>query len=741
MVRELSKSLVLDGIAASAAIDSSGEQLDIDGLDISDLEQGLGVLNYEHRGDKDSGASANDVIGAITYAKKIFAEKDCSNARERSYWDRVKLPFVYIQAELFDGEGHPGATAAAALIRYYNRRRLPILMRYSIEGSTLEREGNVLKRCVARRVAATLKPCNRTCFSGVLSDTADETTAPPSASLEALVRNEHPTRRILGSYELEVNPVLADPVELLKNSLESLREAAALSKAISAGGYAAAPGSLSGGSALQAEDVSKEERTLRNRSLAALRDWDRKTDFRKFLKSRLSDASESFIDHFVGLVDDFHLRKQASLEGDLWKAVRGKVSAAHAPALERMRALTAELRKATETPPPAPPAPAAATPEAQLKPLSHQMPAGLHKFRGQHVEPGEVEVTSGIYKGSKLHLLGQHGEHLYVKPQTASQDDATSLKKLPIKDLGRTFKISRPPKNYLEPHLVHAAEHADPKHSRAPAQQQLLHGIDLNRRAPGIESQFPGMSGMQMPHLSGWYQSAYGKTGYVKPEPTKGSFNWSKWSRPELHEQYPVADREALYHNLAHEFFGMGAHVPTTAAFTHPKSGEKMTISERVPNAAHYDDDNDDHQFAIQQAGQNGSLDKLAMMDVALGQWDRNPGNYMVSEQAPFVHHIDNGLLFNHHPAEDNKSQIPDYLQHYHQLSGEAPSMEESPIHPHAAQWVLGLNHEDLHNRLVAAGVPAPFARASSHRLQALQQLMWNGKQPTRGEMLKIGEM
>jgi hypothetical protein len=732
MVRELAKSMVLDGIAASSAIDSSGEQLDIDGLDITDLEQGLGVLNYEHRGDKDEGASSNDIIGAITYAKKIHGEKDCANARERSYWDRVKLPFVYIQAELFDGEGHPGAVAAAALIRYYNRRRLPILMRYSIEGSTLEREGNVLKRCVARRVAATLKPCNRTCFSGVLSDDQGSPTEESSSSdLESLVRHEHPTRRILGSYELEVNPVVVDPVQLLKDSLESLREAAALSKAISAGGYAAAPTSLAGGSALQAESVSTEERTLRNRSLAALRDWDRKGDFRKFLKSRLPDASQSFINHFVSLVDDFHLRKQQTLEEDLWKAVRGKVSTAHAPTLERVRALTAELKKATEPPPP----PA----EPQLKPLAQETPAGLHKFRGQQVHPGEVEVTSGIYQGSKMHLLGQHGEHLYVKPMTAAEDDAKSLKKLPIKDLGRTYRITRPPKNHLEPHLVHAGQHADPKHSRTPAQQQLMHGIDLNRRADGVESQFPGQSGFKTPHLSGWYQSAYGKLGYVKPEPTRGDFKWDRWSRPELQQQFSAGDREALYHNLANDFFGLGAHVPTTASFVHPKTGEKMTISERVPNAAHYDNDNDDHGFALQQAGQNGSLDKLAMMDLVLGQADRNPGNYMMTEHAPFVHHIDNGLIFNHQPSPDNKSEIPAYLGDYTKLAGEG-ALQQSPVHPHAAQWVLGLNPDDLHNRLVAAGVPAPFARASSHKLQALQQLMWNGRQPTRGEMLKIGE-
>src|SRR4051812_33783972 len=170
MPQSLRKSMVLDGIAASEAIDSSGEILDVKGLDISNLQEGTGVLNYEHRGDNSEGASSNDIIGHITFAKKIYGAKDCENDRELTYWNKVQLPFVYIQAELFNDEGHPGAVAAAALIRYYHHRKLPILMRYSIEGSTLDRDGNKLKRAVAKRVAATIKPCNRSCISGVISD-------------------------------------------------------------------------------------------------------------------------------------------------------------------------------------------------------------------------------------------------------------------------------------------------------------------------------------------------------------------------------------------------------------------------------------------------------------------------------------------------------------------------------------------------------------------------------------------
>lgn len=313
MGESLNKSMVIDGIAASEAVDSSGEVLDIKGLDITDLEEGRGTLNYEHRGDSANGASANDVIGHITYAKKIFESKDCSNDRERSYWNKVQLPFVYIQAELFNDEGHPGAMAAASLVRYYQKRKLPILMRYSIEGTTLQREGNKLKRAIAKRVAATMKPCNRSCESGVLSD---DTEKGPLTDLKDLLSEKTLNKSVLGSFETEIDdPVYSDPMAKTDEDDEDLH------KALEAGGFNAAPGTLTQGSALQAENMAT---TLKNQTMAAFRDWRGKGDLKKFLKHRLPEASEDFIDHFAKLVEDYQLRKMVQLEDDLIKAVSGK---------------------------------------------------------------------------------------------------------------------------------------------------------------------------------------------------------------------------------------------------------------------------------------------------------------------------------------------------------------------------------------------------------------------------------
>ena len=62
--------MIIDGVFASEAIDSSGEILDIKGCDISDLENGYGVLNWEHNGSENKKEDANNIIGKIVFCKK-----------------------------------------------------------------------------------------------------------------------------------------------------------------------------------------------------------------------------------------------------------------------------------------------------------------------------------------------------------------------------------------------------------------------------------------------------------------------------------------------------------------------------------------------------------------------------------------------------------------------------------------------------------------------------------------------
>lgn len=175
--------MIIDGVFASESVDSSGESLLVAGCDISTMQAGEGLAVYEHRKKDDPGASPNDILGRIIYARKIFGPQDCEDDRQRWFWDRVGCALIYGKVRLYDGAGHPGAQALAAQVRDHHANGEKLAIRFSIDGSTLHRDGGVLTRTIGRDIALTARPCNRTCDSGVLFDAA-------GADLPPLERHE-----------------------------------------------------------------------------------------------------------------------------------------------------------------------------------------------------------------------------------------------------------------------------------------------------------------------------------------------------------------------------------------------------------------------------------------------------------------------------------------------------------------------------------------------------------------------
>ncbi len=153
--------MILHGIAASEAIDSSGEKINLKGLDISTFQDGKGFANYEHKSGITS--SALDIIGKVIYAKKIFSEKDCENEAQLFFWNKVQLPFLFVRVRLFDDAGHEGAKAVAAIIADAKRNKEPIKLGFSIEGAITKRDpkdNKSILSSLANQVAVTIKPCN-----------------------------------------------------------------------------------------------------------------------------------------------------------------------------------------------------------------------------------------------------------------------------------------------------------------------------------------------------------------------------------------------------------------------------------------------------------------------------------------------------------------------------------------------------------------------------------------------------
>jgi len=314
----MSTGLIFDGVAGSEALDSSGERLSIEGCDCSAWDSAEGILfNYEHA-DASSGPSA--IVGKVVYLKKIYERSDCEDERQRMYWDRIKQPLIYVKGRLWDGAGHEGAKALAAIMRDNAANNEPLVCRLSIEGSTLRRDGGDLLESMCLAIAITTRPCNKTADTALLEDP----NAPAgyeqrhdgkkvSKLLEDAFKSE-PTfgtsfgRRLGGVVEFVGNPIVEDPI----------------AKTFAAGSYDAAPSSLTGGAALQREvmDGPSKKDKLKSKALDAFRRYMEqrstfdKAEFRTLLRHELPEASDEYLDHFEKIVDDVQVKRSQVSKSD-----------------------------------------------------------------------------------------------------------------------------------------------------------------------------------------------------------------------------------------------------------------------------------------------------------------------------------------------------------------------------------------------------------------------------------------
>lgn len=143
--------MLIYGIAATETKDRTGESIDLNGMDVSDIR----LLNDEHSSDR-----FFEILGYIDQAKKIFSDKDCQDEYQRKCWNLIKKPFLYIAGKLMDD--HPNAQSAAALIKYsIQNPNYPVGL--SVEGMTVERQGNKLLKTKVKNVSLTIKPANPEC--------------------------------------------------------------------------------------------------------------------------------------------------------------------------------------------------------------------------------------------------------------------------------------------------------------------------------------------------------------------------------------------------------------------------------------------------------------------------------------------------------------------------------------------------------------------------------------------------
>lgn len=420
--------MIIDGILGSSAIDSSGEILSIEGADISDVDAGTVLANWEHApGEK----GADTIVGRVVFAKKLYSKDDCDNERQRMYWDKLEMPMIYGRIRLFDTAGHKQAKAIAAIIRDQVAHDESLCIRLSVEGSTLSKKNNVLERTVIRALALTVRPCNRTAVTGLISDEDapdgykkkhEKEKDPLDFDSAEKSSNDGLLHRLGATFEFVGNPELPD------------EEFPSLDKALSAGTTAAAPSTLTGGAALQPEHLSskkktpivpasntlggaakfgpgvKDQKAQVNQAFAAHRDFGTKVNpytklaFKKFAKNRLPEASDEFIDHFADLVEDYDIkRSQLKKREAPAPAPKAKVNKKPAPGLTAPSKAPANDNKA---PAKAPKLPKQAQPEEE--------------------EANEEDVSKIVIRDLKLTVRGNRVElppappkKKVIGPQTA----------------------------------------------------------------------------------------------------------------------------------------------------------------------------------------------------------------------------------------------------------------------------------------------------------------------------------
>lgn len=661
---------IVDGAFSTQIIDTSGEIVDIAGADITSLNED-GVLNTEHvnpfpkeNGDNKHQASWSTIVGRIIFAKKIFGEQDCESQRELKLWDKILSPFIYGAGELFDADGHKNAQELASMMKHYNDRGLPLVVRYSVEGSTVERKGNILTKTIARRVAMTIKPCNKSSYSGLVAEAVDKE---QDQSLSFIKSEKH-----ISISEMEYSPLINRPIdELFSNIVE-------LKKALTLGSSSGAPDTLTGGAALVKEDLG---RNIKGRVLGAIKKWDKKTPLEKFLKESLSDIDERILNKFS---------KELS-------------------SLEKKEDLVVDA------------------PSVRLKDLNTQIPTGAKQYKGNYVKPGMIELTAGPFQGNKLKLLHVDNTHVYVEPPKSGSQSEVKVNKLNRASENSHFKILEHPQKLDVPNYVHGDKHSDKELNLFQHQKELIHGIDLASE-PLAQTNPHGASeteGKRRGNI-GWYMSANGTKGYVKP-------SVSGLGRDALDKKdptyIPTAKRSVIFHNLANTFFGLGKHVPTTAIFNHPSDGHEHSVMAIVPNAKHIKSHSpgDSSVRNLVQAGDNGDLDKLAIMDSVMGSSDRNRFNYMLTDKNPNIHLIDNDLIFDH----ENDVGLPSYLTDYHHVKGK--NVDQLELHPEAAKWLVNLDPFQLKQQLDRSKVDPKYSEGSIKKLLAMQTSLLSGNKNLSG--------
>jgi hypothetical protein len=153
----------IHGIGSSTAIDTASEIVDLAGLDCSSLVGG--PFSWEHKNDQ-----PNQLVGKILEYKKIFSEKDCENDSHKYFWNKCKVPYLYVMGRLFDDKKDSSKECAALFLDDAEHPDEQPMVGFSVEGSKISKVGMIVDKSIARRITVTNCPANKTCVAEIVKN-------------------------------------------------------------------------------------------------------------------------------------------------------------------------------------------------------------------------------------------------------------------------------------------------------------------------------------------------------------------------------------------------------------------------------------------------------------------------------------------------------------------------------------------------------------------------------------------
>jgi GNAT superfamily N-acetyltransferase len=318
--------------------------------------------------------------------------------------------------------------------------------------------------------------------------------------------------------------------------------------------------------------------------------------------------------------------------------------------------------------------------------------------------------------------FGKHGEHNRKNPsQTIFADQKAGLMPGIAYEIDGINKSESLEKVQVTP-TSFVLEHTDthPKVPHNETQKKMVHGIDVEK----VKNFNTGWTSDNT--ISGTAKNSNNKKVVIKGDLPKDILSNNSL---DSYHKFNTSHREVAFHNMARDFWGLGKHVPTTSLVSQPISNKQhskirtfssdseyddgapvlipnnMSVQEHIRGAKHYSPTQENDRL-LSKLKNNGTLHKMAIMDVISGNTDRHSGNYMLTRNN--LHLIDHGLTFDY---GDRSLRMPAYLQ---------PTRSHvDRIHPNVREWLLNLKEKDLKRHMKANGIPSHNGK---HMLNAFKK-------------------